>query len=116
ILHFVHSAFALLTPFRMTCRSLGTIAILAMTCLIPSLPTNLFAQIPGEQEYTILGITVEGNQSGTAETIIAQSTLRKGDKTKLPNDENIRRATNRLWQQNIYSDVNIEVSKILPQE
>jgi outer membrane protein insertion porin family len=90
--------------------------LLAMTFLIVSLHTNVFAQMPGEQEYTILGISVEGNTSGNAETIIAQSTLRKGDKLKTPIDQNVSRAISRLWQQNIFSDVNIEATKIIPQD
>jgi outer membrane protein insertion porin family len=80
------------------------------------LSTQVYAQFPGEQEYTVLGITVEGNISGSAETIIAQSTIRKGDKIKLPADENTRRAMMRLWQQNIFSDVSIEASKVIPQD
>ena len=67
-----------------------------------------------EKEYTVLGITVEGNQSGSAETIIAQSGVRKGDKISLPSDA-IRKAMSRIWSQNIFSDVDIEVSKISPQ-
>src|SRR5947209_12772933 len=75
---------------------------------------TVFAQAP-EQEYSILGISVEGNVSGSAETIIAQSTLRKGDKITIPSDA-IRRAILRLWQQGIFSDVNIEATKVIPQE
>jgi outer membrane protein insertion porin family len=89
--------------------------LLTMTFLVVSLHADIFAQTPGEQEYTVLGITVEGNVSGSAETIIAQSTIRKGDKVTIPSDE-IRRAISRLWQQNIFSDVNIEASKIIPQD
>ena len=77
--------------------------------------TQVFAQNPAEQEYTVLGITVEGNISGNAETIIAQSTIRKGDKMMVPGDE-VHRAVMRLWQQNIYEDVNVEATKIIPQD
>ena len=96
---------------------LDCFATLAMTLLMLScISQNSFAQTPGgELEYTVLGITVEGNVSGSAETIIAQSTIRKGDKVTIPSDE-IRRAISRLWQQNIFSDVNIEATKIIPQD
>ena len=73
---------------------------------------SLFAQ--SEKEYTVLGIVVEGNRSGSAETIISQSSIRKGDKISLPSDV-VRRAMGRIWSQNIFSDVDIEVSKISPQ-
>lgn len=89
-------------------RSAILVFMLLLGCVVPS-----FAQ-PPETEYIVMGITVEGNQSGSAETIIAQSTIRKGDKLTIPSDE-IRRAITRLWQQNIFSDVTIEASKIVPQ-
>jgi outer membrane protein assembly factor BamA len=62
-----------------------------------------------EQEYTIMGILVEGNESGAAETIIAQSQLRKGQTIVIQNDD-IRKAISRIWQQNIFSDVDRHLS------
>jgi outer membrane protein insertion porin family len=76
--------------------------------------TSLRAQAPQEQQYVVLGITVEGNTNGNAETIIAQSQLQKGSKFTLPS-EDFRHAIDRLWQQNIYSDVRIDASKLSPQ-
>ncbi|HET9136083.1 MAG TPA: POTRA domain-containing protein, partial [Candidatus Kapabacteria bacterium] len=76
--------------------------------------TSLRAQAPQEQQYVVLGITVEGNTNGNAETIIAQSQLQKGSKFTLPS-EDFRHAIDRLWQQNIYSDVHIDASKLSPQ-
>src|SRR5689334_1530629 len=73
-----------------------------------------FAQSDLERQYTILAVTVEGNQSGSAETIISQSGLFKGQKITLPSDD-LRRAMSRLWQQNIFSDVSIDVAKVSPQ-
>lgn len=67
-----------------------------------------------EQQYTILGITVTGNQSGSPETIIAQSGLRQGQKFVLPSDE-IRRAVQSLWSQNIFRDVQIDIERETPQ-
>ncbi len=83
-----------------------------MLCLFLDAP-NAFAQ-SADQEYTILGLSVEGNVSGNAETIISQSLLHKGDKFVIPSDA-FRRAIDRLWQQNIYSDVHIDIAKISPQ-
>lgn len=73
-----------------------------------------FAQFDLEKQYSILGIRVEGNQSGSAETIISQSGLFKGQKITLPSDD-LRRALSRLWQQNIFAHVSVEVEKITKQ-
>jgi outer membrane protein insertion porin family len=83
--------------------------------LIVSLVADISsAQSELEKQYTILGITVEGNQSGSAETIISQSGLFRGQKITLPSDD-LRRAMTRLWQQGIFADVSIDVEKISQQ-
>ncbi len=69
---------------------------------------------PVEQHYTILGISVEGNTTGSGETIIGQAGLYKGEKITYPSDE-IRRAIQQLWSEGIYSDVQIVVDKEIPQ-
>ncbi|MEI8134667.1 MAG: outer membrane protein assembly factor BamA [bacterium] len=94
-------------------RRLLTLSVFGL-CLLGLTRTNSFAQ-PAETEYTIMGISVEGNVSGNPETIIAQSTLRKGDKIKPPFDQSTSQAIRRLWQQNIYEDVALEVSKLSTQ-
>jgi outer membrane protein insertion porin family len=103
------------TTFKILDCFVRTKTLIAMTLFVFAFVSQVHAQAPGGQEYTVLGITVEGNISGSAETIIAQSTIRKGDKVTMPSDE-VRRAITRLWQQNIFSDVNIEASKIIPQD
>jgi len=87
------------------------IALLLFMCVLCA--NVSFAQ-PKENEYTIMGILVEGNESGSAETIISQSQLGKGQTITLPSDD-IRRATSRIWGQNIFSDVDIVLDKISPQ-
>lgn len=67
-----------------------------------------------EQQYTILGIRVEGNRSGSPETIIAQTGLRIGEKFTVPSDL-IRRAMQTLWSQQVFSDVQVEIEKETPQ-
>jgi outer membrane protein insertion porin family len=69
---------------------------------------------PVDQEYKILGITVEGNLSGSAETIIGQSGLLKGQKITIPSDET-RRGMQQLWSQGIFSNVEISIDKAVPQ-
>src|SRR5438874_9038738 len=111
--HIVFYASHKKSPFGMTVKVISR--FLAMTSFAVFLTARVYAQAPPEQEYTILGISVEGNTTSSSETIIAQSTLRKGDKLTFPS-EGIRRAENRLWQQGIFSDVSIEAAKIIPQE
>ncbi len=60
--------------------------------------------------YQILGITVEGNKSADASTIIANSGLKIGNEIQVPGDATMN-AINRLWSLNIFADVEIEIEK-----
>ncbi len=60
--------------------------------------------------YKILGITVQGNKSADASTIIANSGLNVGDEIKFPGDEEMK-AIHQLWNLGIFSDVNILITK-----
>lgn len=62
------------------------------------------------QNFKILGISVEGNRSADASTIIANSGLKEGDEIQIPGDQTVD-AINRLWALNIFSDVQILVEK-----
>lgn len=62
--------------------------------------------------YKILGITVEGNKSADANTIIANSGLKIGDEIEVPGDQT-NNAIKRLWNLNIFSDVQIIADKIV---
>ena len=66
------------------------------------------AQMPGaaDQQYTILGLSVVGNRTGDAQTIIGQSGLYKGKRLALTGDA-IHTATQQLWSMGIFSDVEI---------
>ncbi len=72
---------------------------------------NLFSQ---EQRatYKILGISVEGDKSADANTIIVASGLKVGDELQVPGDKTINAIKN-LWALNIFSDVQIVVDKQL---
>ena len=95
-------------------------AFLLLTVLSPAA-----AQIPGappsgnppgalEQQYTVLGISVAGNRTGDAQTIISQSGLYKGEHFTLPSDA-VRAAIQQLWSLGIFSDVQVVIEKQLPQ-
>jgi outer membrane protein insertion porin family len=61
--------------------------------------------------YKILGITVEGNKTADAATIIANSGLKIGDEIQLTADQNVMNAIKQLWTLNLFSDINIYVDK-----
>lgn len=61
--------------------------------------------------YKILGITVEGNTSADASTIIANSGLKVGDEIEIPGDQTLN-AIRRLWKLGLFtSDIKIEIEK-----
>jgi len=93
----------------------------ALVFFLASLPA--FAQTPGEvppsgapreQQYTVLGISIAGNRSGDAQTIIGESGLYKGQVLTLPSDA-IRNAIHQLWDMGLFSNVNVIVEKEVPQ-
>ena len=61
--------------------------------------------------YKILGISVEGNKTADAVTIIANSGLKLGDEIQLVADQNIMNAIKQLWTLNLFSDINVYVDK-----
>jgi len=62
--------------------------------------------------YKILGLSVEGNKSAEANTIIVSSGLKVGDEIQVPGDKTINAIKN-LWALNIFSDVQIVIDKQL---
>jgi outer membrane protein insertion porin family len=77
--------------------------------LILFLTYNLFAQVR-PANYQILGISVEGNISADASTIIANTGLKIGDEIEIPSDDT-RNAITRLWAIGIFSDVQLIIEK-----
>jgi outer membrane protein insertion porin family len=61
--------------------------------------------------FKILGISVEGNKTADAGTIIANSGLKIGDEIQLVADQNIMNAIKQLWTLNLFSDINVDVDK-----
>ena len=60
--------------------------------------------------FKILGITVEGNKSADASTIIANSGLKVNDEIQVPGDQTLN-AIKQLWALNIFSDIQILIDK-----
>ncbi|MDX1372565.1 MAG: POTRA domain-containing protein, partial [Nitrososphaeraceae archaeon] len=63
-----------------------------------------------QQNYKILGISVEGNKSADASTIIANSGLKVGNEIQVPGDQTIN-AIRQLWALNIFSDVQVLIDR-----
>ncbi len=77
-----------------------------------------FAQVSGspapERHYTILGISITGNRTGDAQTIISESGLYKGEQLTLPSDV-VRASVQQLWNTGIFAKVDVVVDKQVPQ-
>jgi outer membrane protein insertion porin family len=63
-------------------------------------------------EYKIAGITIQGITDLDKNAIITLSGLTVGDKIMIPGEE-ISKAITKLWAQNLFVDIQIQVSKIL---
>lgn len=64
------------------------------------------------QKYTIEEITVSGINYVDKNQIVTISGLYKGDQITLPGDSKISQAIKRLWVQNFFGDVSIQISKV----
>ena len=60
--------------------------------------------------YKILGVSVQGNKSADANTIIANSGLKVGDEIQIPGDQTLN-AIRQLWVLNIFSNIEIKIDK-----
>ncbi|MCW8816782.1 MAG: outer membrane protein assembly factor BamA [Ignavibacteriaceae bacterium] len=63
-----------------------------------------------QKSYKILGISVEGNKSADAATIIANSGLKVGGEIQVPGDQTLN-AIKQLWALNIFSDIQILIER-----
>ncbi|UKM65006.2 outer membrane protein assembly factor BamA [Flavobacteriaceae bacterium GSB9] len=63
------------------------------------------------KKYTLEGISVLGNTSFGEQTIITYSGLRKGKEITIPG-EDIANAIKKLWNSNLFSDIEVYVTKI----
>ncbi len=64
-------------------------------------------------QYKIAGISVEGNEYITDETIISISGLNVGDEFQYPYDEKISNAVKRLWDRKQFKMVNIVAERVV---
>ena len=69
------------------------------------------AGVSDGKKYTIGDVTVSGNTSFSAQTVIAFSGLRKGDAITI-GDEKVGKAIKKLWGTNLFSDIDLYIVKI----
>ena len=68
-------------------------------------------QYSNGEKYTLGEITVSGNTSFSEQTIVTYSGLRKGKEMTIPG-EDISTAIKKLWNSNLFSDIEIYITKI----
>lgn len=65
------------------------------------------------KEYEIGGLTVSGTKYLDQDLLLAVTGLAVGDKVRLPSDEKIAKAIKNLWKQELFSNVNIVITKTI---
>jgi outer membrane protein insertion porin family len=68
------------------------------------------AKIP--KKYTIADIKVTGNVKFDAAIVISVSGLSVGDEVTIPGGDNFAKAINKLWAQNMFTNINIFITKL----
>ena len=76
----------------------------------PDLVQLTQARIP--KEYTIGGITVTGTKRYDDQLLISISGLNVGDKVMIPGSDNFSKAITKLWDQKLFSNVQIFFTKL----
>ncbi|KIC92141.1 outer membrane protein assembly factor [Flavihumibacter sp. ZG627] len=76
----------------------------------PDLEALVNAKTP--KEYTIAGIEVTGTKYRDQALLLSISGLSVGDKVVIPGSDNISKAINNLWKQNLFSDVQIFYTRL----
>ena len=71
---------------------------------------------PVINEFTIADISVSGETVYGSETIITYSGLKKGDAIKMPGGTKVSDAIKKLWDSNLFSSIDVFVSKTVGSE
>jgi outer membrane protein insertion porin family len=98
---------------------------LFMLCILSTVPRAVAQGTPGlsslrqgadpsrPKEYELGGVTVTGAQYLDQDLLISVSNLIVGQKVRLPNDEGVSKAVRALWKQDLFSNINITVTRII---
>ncbi len=90
-------------------RAIGAVLLL----LVLSVTAAAQSTPPGQKPYKVLGVSVEGNTSTDASTIILRAGLRQGQEILVPGDQT-QKAIAQLWAMNVFSDINILIDREMP--
>ncbi|MBZ5857876.1 BamA/OMP85 family outer membrane protein [Flavihumibacter profundi] len=80
------------------------------TAIDPELEALLTTKTP--KEFVIAGIEVTGTKFRDASLLLSISGLNVGDKVVIPGSDNLGKAIQNLWKQNLFSDIQIYYTKI----
>lgn len=76
----------------------------------PALLSIFNAKYP--RKYIIADIAVKGNKAFDPAIVISVSGLAVGDEVTLPGGDNFSKAINKLWSQNMFTNINIWITKL----
>jgi outer membrane protein insertion porin family len=76
----------------------------------PALMAIYTAKYP--RKYTIADIQVKGNKAFDAAIVISVSGLSVGDEVTIPGGDNFAKAINKLWAQNMFTNINIYITRL----
>ncbi|NBT17143.1 MAG: hypothetical protein EBS95_12515, partial [Chitinophagia bacterium] len=62
------------------------------------------------RKYIIADIAVKGNKAFDPAIVISVSGLAVGDEVTLPGGDNFAKAINKLWSQNMFTNINIWIT------
>ena len=89
-----------------------SLLLLFSICSISIYSQNSEIDYSNPRDYEIGGITIKGTQHLNDNALITISGLTVGENIKIPG-ENISKAINKLWKQGLFSNIEINVDKII---
>ena len=93
----------------------NTLRLIINTACFLLLSSTLYGQILDDtkrKDYNLTDISIEGQTVYSAETIITYSGLKKGDIVTIPGGVKISNAIKKLWDSNLFNNIDVFISKI----
>ena len=93
----------------------NSLRLIINTACFLLLSSTLYGQILDDSkrnDYKLTDISIEGQTVYSAETIITYSGLKKGDVVTIPGGVKISNAIKKLWDSNLFNNIDVFISKI----
>ena len=93
----------------------NTLRLIINTACFLLISSTLYGQVLDDskrKDYTLTDISIEGQTVYSAETIITYSGLKKGDIVTIPGGVKISNAIKKLWDSNLFNNIDVFISKI----